>query len=30
VAQNQAVFGAAESIYGNFSDKLAQIERLCP
>lgn len=29
LAQNQAVFGAAKSIYGNFCAKLAQIERLC-
>jgi hypothetical protein len=29
VAQNQAVFGAAKSIYGSFCDKLAQIESLC-
>jgi hypothetical protein len=29
VAQNQALFGAAKSIYGSFRDKLAQIERLC-
>lgn len=29
VAENQAVFGAAESIYGSFRDKLAQIESLC-
>ena len=29
VAQNQALFGAAKSIYGSFRDKLAQIEQLC-
>ena len=29
LAQKQAVFGAARSIYGSFYDKLAQIESLC-
>jgi len=29
LAQNQAVFGAAQSIYGSFYDKPAQIESLC-
>jgi hypothetical protein len=29
VAQNQATYGAAPDIYGNFQEKLARIEALC-
>jgi hypothetical protein len=29
VAQNQASFGATQGIYGNFQEKLSQIEALC-